>query len=91
MSLQQAILFASGFLVSLIAALLARKLTGKSQGAGWVYLGSITLRLMGLLIGCTAIYLSAGESKALLTTAFSLGIAAGWVTHFASALVVLRK
>ena len=90
-SLQQAILFAAGFSISLIAALLARRFAGKNQGAGWVYLGSITLRLVGLLIGCTAIYLSASGSKEALTAAFALGVAAGWVAHFATALVVLKK
>ncbi|MFO1472155.1 MAG: hypothetical protein U1F27_14100 [Turneriella sp.] len=89
--MQQAILFAAGFLISLVSALIARKFAGKNQGAGWVYLGSITLRLMGLLIGCTAIYLSASGSKEILTAAFALGVAAGWVAHFATALVALKK
>ena len=91
MNLQQAILFAAGFLISLIAALMARKFAGQNHGAGWIYLGSITLRLVGLLIGCTAIYLSASASKESLTVAFALGVAAGWVAHFATALVALRK
>ena len=90
-SLQQAILFTAGFAVSVVAALVGRAFTGRNRGAGWVYLGSITVRMMGLLIGCTAIYLSASQSKFSMTVAYAIGIAAGWIAHFAVALVVLRK
>lgn len=90
-SLQQAILFAAGFAVSVIAALIGRMFTGRNRGAGWVYLGSITVRMMGLLIGCTAIYLSASQSKFSMTVAYAIGIVAGWFAHFAFALVALRK
>ena len=86
-----AILFVSGFVFSVVAALLVRWWLRKNAGAGWVYLGAISLRLVALLIGLTAVYLSVVADRTQCLTAYAAGIAAGWLTHLVFALVVLKN
>jgi len=89
--LLQAILFATGLSVSVIAALLAKFWLKRQPGAGWVYLGAISLRIVALLSGCLILYLAVREDRAAQIGAYALGVAAGWVVHLVSALVALRK
>ncbi|MBN8220216.1 MAG: hypothetical protein J0L53_04795 [Spirochaetes bacterium] len=91
MSLLPAILFAVGFFVSMMAALMARLWLKKHPGEGFIFLAAISLRLIALLIGCTAVYLLATTQRTQGITAFALGVAAGWVAHVAFALLAVRK
>ncbi len=90
-NLQTALLFAAGFLISVGAALAAAFWFRKLEGAGWVYLGSSSVRFLALLVGCTAVYVVASPGAGSYITAYSLGLLAGWVAHFGFALVALRK
>ena len=90
-SLLPAILFAVGFFVSVFAAVVARIWLKRHPGEGFVFLAAISLRLIALLIGCTAVYLLATAGRAQGIAAFALGVAAGWVVHVVFALWALRK
>lgn len=90
-NLQTALLFATGVLISIVAALVAAVWFRKLEAAGWVYLGTTSIRLLALLIGCTAVYVVASPGAGSYITAYSLGLLAGWVAHFGFALVALRK
>lgn len=91
MGQQQAILFAAGVLVSAFSALLAGWLVKTRNGAGWVYYGAITLRMLALLAGCTLVYVLASPGASPLIGAYALGVAAAWLVHLAVALVQLRE
>ncbi len=91
MGQQQGILFATGVLVSFLSALIAAWLVKTRNGAGWVYYGSITLRMLALLAGCTLVYLLASPGAGSLIGAYALGIAVAWLVHVAVALVYLRE
>jgi hypothetical protein len=84
-------LLATGVMASLGGALLARFWLTRYPGAGWVYLGSISLRLMALLIGCTAIYVTVEFDRGRAIVVFAIGVALGWVVHVFAALLTLRK
>lgn len=90
-TLQTALLFAAGFLVSVGAAVAAAFWFKRLDGAGWVYLGSTSIRLLALLVGCTAVYVVASPGAGSYITAYSLGLLIGWVAHIGFALVALRK
>jgi hypothetical protein len=90
-SLLPAILFAVGFLVSAFAAFAARLGFRKNPGEGFIFLAAISLRLIALLIGCTAVYVLAKTGRTQGISAFALGVAAGWVAHVVLALWALRK
>lgn len=90
-SLQQAILFAIGVLVTVFSALLVQRYLKDQSGAGWVYLGTTSLRMLALLAGCTVVYLVASPGAGPLIGAYALGIAAAWLGHFVVALVRLRE
>ena len=88
---QQAILFAAGVLVSAFAALLAGWLVKARNGAGWVYFGAITLRMLAMLAGCTLVYVLASPGAGPLIGAYALGVAVAWLFHLVVALVQLRE
>jgi hypothetical protein len=91
MGRQQAILFAAGILVSAFSALLGGWLVKTRNGAGWVYYGAITLRMLALLAGCTLIYLLASPGASPLIWAYAFGVAVAWLVHWVVALVQLRE
>ena len=91
MGQQQAILFAAGVLASAFAALLAGSLSKSRNGAGWMYLGAIALRMFALLAGCTLVYVLASPGAGSLIGAYALGVAAVWLVHVAVVLVQLRE
>lgn len=70
---------------------MAKRWLRTQPGAGWVYLGAISLRVVALLVGCLVIYFVVSDDRAGKIGAFALGIAAGWVLHLTTALVALRK
>lgn len=70
---------------------MAKRWLKGQPGAGWVYLGAISLRIVALLAGCLVVYLVERDDRAGKIGAFALGIAAGWVLHLTTALVALRK
>ncbi len=90
-TLYTALLFATGVFVSVIAALVAVIWLKNLEGAGWVYLGSTSIRLLALLTGCTAVYVVASPGAGSYMTAYAFGVMAGWLGHIGFALVALRK
>ena len=90
-TLHTALLFATGVLVSVVAALAAARWLKLFGGEGWVYLGSTSIRLLALLIGCTSVYVVASPGAGSYIVAFALGVMTGWLGHISFALVALRK
>lgn len=88
---QQAILFAVGVLVSALAAVVARYIVQTRSGAGWVYYGAITLRMLAMLAGCTLVYVLASPGAGPLIGAYALGMASAWLLHLVVALAQLRE
>jgi hypothetical protein len=86
-----ALLFVTGVLVSVVAALAATKWLRQFEGEGWIYLGSTSIRLVALLVGCTTVYVVASPGAGGYIIAFALGVMAGWLGHISFALVALRK
>lgn len=87
----QAILFAAGVLASAFSALLAGWLVKTRNGAGWVYFGAITPRMLAMLAGCTLVYVLASPGAGPLIAAYALGVAVAWLFHLVVALVQLRE
>jgi hypothetical protein len=90
-SLLPAILFAVGLFASVFAAVAAKIWLKKHPGEGFIFLAAISLRLMALLIGCTAVYLLAQAERSQGIVAYALGVAAGWIAHTVAAMWALRK
>ncbi|MCX7633424.1 MAG: hypothetical protein N2Z22_08850 [Turneriella sp.] len=75
------VLFATGVLVAALAPLAALQLRRFQHGAGWVYLGAVTFRLVAMLAGSVVIYLlfSPGAEGEIL--AYATGLTVAWVAH----------
>jgi len=84
-------LFVTGFLASVVVVLPAHLWFRKDTGAGWVYLAATSLRLIALLVGCVAIYFLAEENRALRIELYAIGIATGWIAHFALSYWLLNR
>ncbi len=83
--------FAAGVLLSVLSAWAVHKFMRSQDGQGWLFFGTIPLRVLAFLGGGLLLSLLAPPNRAGLIVAYALGLLTAGAIHLVVALVKLKE